>query len=540
MAGMIATIVCCICVMCTAVLATYGMTVDTHQQHQQLGEDTCVSFFLVYASSTILVAATYYVIIRLSIAAMQTLVFADGRGAWSAVVGAQDEEESTLAKRRNKKQPASDDALSESAPKPSKKERQSQKLAAADDDAAAAPHEIQEAADDVQNNGGGISPWSFSSDDDEDTNSKAAAQDSNKDDDASCCSGYSSSSEMFDVELAAPPHQQGMGERFTFWKVWTNVYGLALGMFCIVYSLLLPNELSGFTFCTCLWMAGVYECTASQPSQSPWLWWCTRKRLLQKKKQIWNEICMMKRAGNAVGANETDRRDSGESSSSSNAVVLTCLCALLLMGIAFKTAGGIVSGKLWGATATDRSGWWWPALASILVPIVGVAAIRNMRRTKDIRNTMELSMPICSMGSLLCLMCIIVADGFTQLQHGEAASCMQSFFWEQVGTEQRFVNAIPPLVMDANSSRAFAHAARSDNFTVSLQQIRHEPIISMFLMPFPLVCSVVAVVSCSRSSHILDVAAAVFLAHSSKPFSIAPEMVERTQSQARSARMPLF
>lgn len=67
---------------------------------------------------------------------------------------------------------------------------------------------------------------------------------------------------------------------------------------------------------------------------------------------------------------------------------------------------------------------------------------------------------------------------------------------------RRYVNALP-TISDANWSAVFAHAHRSDNVTVTASFLRHEPILSMFVMPFPLVCSVVAVVSCSRSDHIM-------------------------------------
>lgn len=66
----------------------------------------------------------------------------------------------------------------------------------------------------------------------------------------------------------------------------------------------------------------------------------------------------------------------------------------------------------------------------------------------------------------------------------------------------RYINAIP-IIHDANWTAAFGHAPRSDNFTVTGRMLRHEPILSMFAMPFPLVCSVVAVVSCSRNKHIM-------------------------------------
>lgn len=66
----------------------------------------------------------------------------------------------------------------------------------------------------------------------------------------------------------------------------------------------------------------------------------------------------------------------------------------------------------------------------------------------------------------------------------------------------RYINAIP-AVQDANWTAVFGHVPRNDNITVSASFLRHEPILSMFVMPFPLVCSVVAVVSCSRNDHIM-------------------------------------
>jgi hypothetical protein len=37
--------------------------------------------------------------------------------------------------------------------------------------------------------------------------------------------------------------------RMSALKVWTNIYGLSIGVYCLVYSLLFPNELSAFVFC---------------------------------------------------------------------------------------------------------------------------------------------------------------------------------------------------------------------------------------------------------------------------------------------------
>ena len=72
------------------------------------------------------------------------------------------------------------------------------------------------------------SPWSFSSDEEEDEEKVEAV---------------------------------GVKERYSACKIWTNLYGLALGTFCIVYSLLLATELGSFTFCFCLWLESFRQCS---------------------------------------------------------------------------------------------------------------------------------------------------------------------------------------------------------------------------------------------------------------------------------------
>lgn len=48
-------------------------------------------------------------------------------------------------------------------------------------------------------------------------------------------------------------------ERFNGVKIWTNIYGLSIGIYCLVYSLLLPSELSAFVFCVATLVAGMHE-----------------------------------------------------------------------------------------------------------------------------------------------------------------------------------------------------------------------------------------------------------------------------------------
>ncbi len=48
-------------------------------------------------------------------------------------------------------------------------------------------------------------------------------------------------------------------EKFSAIKIWTNIYGLSIGIYCLVYSLMLPNELSAFVFCVAALAASIYE-----------------------------------------------------------------------------------------------------------------------------------------------------------------------------------------------------------------------------------------------------------------------------------------
>ncbi len=50
-----------------------------------------------------------------------------------------------------------------------------------------------------------------------------------------------------------------ISERFNAVKIWTNIYGLSMGIYCLVYSLLLPNELSAFVFSVVALVAGVHD-----------------------------------------------------------------------------------------------------------------------------------------------------------------------------------------------------------------------------------------------------------------------------------------
>ena len=77
--------------------------------------------------------------------------------------------------------------------------------------------------------------------------------------------GEGERSSGYDARIATSPrHQQPVddtrrGERFNAVKIWTNIYGLSIGIYCLVYSLLMPSELSAFVFCVSSLVASLHE-----------------------------------------------------------------------------------------------------------------------------------------------------------------------------------------------------------------------------------------------------------------------------------------
>lgn len=419
---MLATLVCCICIMCTAVLATYGMSLSSSLSSGHYHEvPACVPFFLIFASCSLLIGAAYYLTVRVSIAAMEALMF-DGKGLWT-IIGTSEEEEDEYGEEW--------------------------------ENGSAAHMQNTHSQNTADNEEGSVSPWSFSSSSSSSSSCGGDTENEKKDDAAA--EEAEIEEEAKEEELPKnKKHKEANKnaiktaaaalERFTFVKVWTNVYGLAVGIFCIVYSLLLPNELSAFTFCSCLWMVGTYECVASTRGGQQ----LQRKRRLaremfrMRKQQQQQQQKLQQKQQLPRGDEENQQQQTmmvGREAKRKHSVPV-CLCSLLLLGIVLKTAGSIVSGKLVdgivvadaGGSSSSSSRSWWPALTSVLIPVIGVAAIRNMRKTQDIRTTMELSMPVCSMGSLLCILCTVM---LVEREANTHMSCVHDFFWEQAAREQR-------------------------------------------------------------------------------------------------------
>lgn len=408
---MIVTVVCCFSVVCTAVLATYGIAADP----------PCLAFSLSYASLSILVSALYYIIVKVSLAAMGAVLDASS--------GKRQKPEPVFAIFNRHKF----NSL------PPQENEESSRVPESD--------EIQYDEEDAG------SPWSFSSassscsvDDDE------LAHDHDNDESDEVQDGQQKTVNIVTSKLGE--------ERYSTLKIWTNVYGLAVGVFCIVHSLLLASELSNSIFCFCLWAESMRELFSM----------CKKKH------------------GNHVGVIQQRRRWSRcirffrhvQCCEPPSGKMFPCLCFMLLAGIVLKIAGSILS----LSPRMNVPGESVQVACSIVIPIAGVVSIRSMRKIDNIQATMELSAPICWLGSILCFMIILLCT--------DGNSCILKHLYYEDEVD---------FAME--SSRNVSDNGRLAWATTASASLRHQPLLSVLVMPFPLICAVVAVVSCSQSEHIM-------------------------------------
>lgn len=406
---MIITVICCFSVVCTAVLATYGISTKPPD---------CMAFSMAFASLSILVSAVYYVIVKVSLVAMGTVLHRDARGRGSS------------RQRRQMGTRIRQLILIDRS--------QFQKVSTTPQDLSSAQHGVPKGnEEDIGSN----SPWSFSSSDSEIQldNSSLPQNDNEINEDASA------EHKTLFVQPCVKQHE----ERYLTLKVWTNIYGLAVGVFCVVHSLLLSSDLGSAVFCICLWLESLGECCCTLKKTSNW------------------------RKGH--------RRDS---------FYMPCLSVLMLSGILFKAVGSFLSSNVPEEIL--------PAACNILLPIAGVACIRNMRKTDNIHNTMELSAPVCLLGSIICLMCIVVGAGTNKcvMDHIYYDDGDSTNNWDQYNLNENISAAFP----SAKSSWSTINPKRRGLYYTA---IRFQPILSVLVIPFPLICAVVTVVSCSQKSHIM-------------------------------------
>ena len=415
--GMIITVVCCFSVVCTAVLSTYGISTTRPPS-------PCLAFSLAFASTAILVSAVYYLVIKVSVMAMGVVIDADP-------VASSRKRRGFVDRSKFERVPPSDEEISE-AYEPYRHGAFCSEIEDQDDCKHGDAHDIES-----------ISPWSFSSDDDGDENS------AHKTDHDKNTKG----------EIAAEVVQAAQAEKYSTLKIWTNVYGLAVGIFCIVHSLLLASDLGSCIFCLCLWVESLRECTC----------YCRQKKYksLRKKK---------------------------------HECLLVCLSALLLVGIVLRTVGSILSAASFSETDALS------LACNILLPVGGVVSLRTMRKTGDIRSTMEVSAPVCWLGSAICLLCVLVVSSGSM-----GSTCVYEHAFESENASYYSYSFDDPVVTNVTenawlsvSGRRILPLIRAHNEKETGNAVmRFQPILSVLVIPVPLVCSVVAVISCSQNSHIM-------------------------------------
>jgi hypothetical protein len=130
------------------------------------------------------------------------------------------------------------------------------------------------------------------------------------------------------------------------------------------------------------------------------------------------------------------------------------------------------------------------AVVNILFPIIGVIALKSMKQTKNIRETIELTVPVCGLNSL-CIVCIIL------MQH---SMCLSKHLSSAIRMEgQKFGDVY-------NQSDPATGSGAQDNIEggeYDKATIRYQPIIAALVLPFPLVCSIVCIVAAGRNHRIM-------------------------------------
>ena len=437
------------------------------------------------------------------------------------------------------------------------------------------------------------------------------------------------------------------GEKFNAIKIWTNIYGLSLGIYCLVYSLLQPNELSAFVFCVAMLLCGVCEAAvpcmqhyifdeyeyrevgehqSCQPNAGPariarvrirlgamtackrivgWLCLCQnligrevsesakssvrsivkgsvkgavqlRTRLSHRRQRSrsrregclwwinWIHPCCSARKQRRCG----NRRGQSCSFICSGVLGMPFLILLIAGGLVCKLAACLLASSspsaggatVWGLFMHAVASAGYPAsesdntsvsaayvAVSVLFPIVGVLMLKSMKRARNVRQTMELSVPVCGLNSL-CIMCLVMMQGrgcimdhlySTTVAHASSEtnsvpsyqgglsspSSVPALPWLNgsfgVDHENASSSNIVSGFISSSSSAAgsYMHASiPSASSLASHMQAGYSgdpggpqtvtvmepyPMLAAMVLPFPLVCSVVCIVSAWRNHRVM-------------------------------------
>ena len=376
-------------------------------------------------------------------------------------------------------------------------------------------------------------------------------------------------------EAASQPHARirpsshAAGERFSAIKIWTNIYGLSIGIYCLVYSLMLPNELSAFVFCAATLAASIHEWVVpcmgiymrdddgvycgllssssharvrrlarSSSSSSSSRGACTQCKRCLGFACIAQWPCMAWR----VSRHRNGRWRSSSSSLpsrllESGALAMPCLILMIAAGLVLKVLEAVFwqdaivknmaiaesmsssSSSSYSDGGEDTGARLWPsysptllgsifgggrgpgvdaldAIVNIMFPIIGVLALKSMKKAVNIRETIELAVPVCGLNSL-CVMCIIL------MQHSICLSRHLSSTISMADTTKS-IGAVNDDGLGRNNYTASMSSSQILQQPADVQAIvRFQPILAALGLPFPLMCSIVCIVAAGRNHRVM-------------------------------------
>jgi hypothetical protein len=162
--------------------------------------------------------------------------------------------------------------------------------------------------------------------------------------------------------------------------------------------------------------------------------------------------------------------------------------------------------------------------------------LKSMRKADNVRETIELAVPVCGVNSL-CIVCIILIQAPACMLHHLAMDTQA----QPPGTVT-VKHPLPVLNASGIIPLPYEHAQApilEHEFVIA----RYQPILAALALPFPLVCSIVCIVAAVRNRRVMvssffmhththddktrltvceqDIAVSIFLAYASRRFQAA-------------------
>jgi hypothetical protein len=185
------------------------------------------------------------------------------------------------------------------------------------------------------------------------------------------------------------------GETYTVGKAWSNIYGLGIAVFCLIYSLQMDSAYGNIMMCISFIVVTMeeykitYKRRASVIHGGSGLGWCIyyRRLIIQDTFTFfWTPLF------------------------------------LTLLGVSM--CSHIAAAVSLGATYTDENTNWIALVFNCIAPMVAPIALKHMKRPENMADTIELSIPVAAMIAL-CTMSVLFATSST---------CIYNTFHDQDGT----------------------------------------------------------------------------------------------------------